>query len=266
MIWVTREISSVNDNRLGGFSSDHFKQGWAGWMTPQVEMLYEKGFRYLFFHRPFGEIQYGGRMAMDSRVQLASHHLNQEYPFWQAEMLERFPELNIVGYVGSAKLSLTMESMLNDGDVQGWIDTAIQSVQPFLNHPRTHVAIDWTSKLRNDDYAWHIVPLLRWLFHRTGKRDVFVEAIPKKTQEHQKAFKSIIVEGAYQANLPQISEYNVRPGSVRWYNRSARYNSKLWLGEYNEFIKDCKVKSMVPAIDYTLIDWENSDVTNVVGK
>ena len=238
-------------------------------MTPKIAAAYAAGYRKFMIHRPFGEAQSGQSMAFDSYLQLASEPLNQEFPIWLQSVLDRFLDIRIIAYVGSSRITSSMNELLANDEINAWYEHATQSIDPLLGsmqgNDRVDIVFDYASTYSESMIHWQFIDMIHEEFSLVGK-NVFIESIPFSENTFQHDVGSFAVESSWVNLLNENNRYFSPGKTVRWLNRAAYFNSELWReeGGFNNFIADCKSFQTIPAIDYTLIDWSETDQNNVV--
>lgn len=197
--WLWREVASHarkmnRDN--AGFSENHMRHGWPIF-EKELGEAYERGFRCAMYHRPFGEADNGDAMDLDSRAEIIdnAHKYDQRAVYlvktfvpWCHAMLDRYPELHIVPYVGSTRES-SMQERQQPGRFSTWMDRFKRGIKPILDSTseRLHICFDHASSyIDRDPVAWDAVSMVRTWMNSVG-REAVMEALPQPDKRDQHA-------------------------------------------------------------------------------
>ena len=290
MPWISREAANGTTYSSGGNPGDWTNSiyndtgagtgSWAEFMTPKIADAYSKGFRVWLLHRPYGEggTTGGANMHFDSRVIMEEtftseqNHLNEEFPGWVSDVLAAYPELHLVCYMGSTRQSVQMQALKTAGNQSAWEDRFDASIgAELLGNTRISLFFDYISEATEASWDWAYLRDFAAANMTPYGQFWGIESIPKLADSHLHiAPSSLCVEGSYlarKADAGANERYFSPNGSIRWQNRNASQNSKLWrqsADSYDLFVTDCVNSSprTTPCMDWLDIDWTSTTGIN----
>lgn len=191
--WCIIQAANVGDGSTPGSYQPWLLEG--GWSaaTERYRAAYERGFRGVLVHRPFGEPDVGDVMDADAYVEAqndpAAASIANDFADWTQRLIAEFPGTQVIAYIGSFQ-DADFRALANDPI--RWLARALASIKALIPLPGVHIGFDHATSYDVGSLPYNFIRDVRTSLRLAGRLALF-ESLPNPSHNSDTDWPGYIV-------------------------------------------------------------------------